>query len=194
MARVTPKVAAAILVTTVVVSAGVGFAWSRMNGADDSVVAEQAGVYDEPGSIATAPKLDGELLPDATIEDLDGNEHSARDLFGKPMVINVWASTCEPCKKELPEFAAVHTELGDQVRFIGLDYFDGAELAQQFAEEHGVQYELYLDNRQEFISELEIAVFPTTLLVSADGRILKQHIGALTGDELRATINETLLP
>ena len=110
------------------------------------------------------------------------------------MVINVWASTCEPCKKELPEFAAVHTELGDQVRFIGLDYFDGAELAQQFAEEHGVQYELYLDNRQEFISELEIAVFPTTLLVSADGRILKQHIGALTGDELRATINETLLP
>jgi len=194
MARVTPRTAAAILGVTLVASVGGGYAWSRINGTDDPVVeVETAGTYDQPsGGIPTAPKVAGDPLPAATLQDMSGNDIEISSLVGKPMVINVWFSTCEPCKKELRDFAAVHAELGDQVRFIGIDPQDTASKASSFAAEHGVKYELYLDDGS-FSASLKLAGYPSTLFVGADGHIVELHTGAFTADTLRAAITKDLL-
>ena len=110
--------------------------------ADDSVVIDTPGIYDEPGSIATAPQVTGDLLPTTELVDLDGQQLSSADLIGAPMVVNFWFKDCAPCAGELPAFAEVHAALGDQVRFVGIDPYDTAATAEDFARGKGVGYEL----------------------------------------------------
>ena len=111
MARVRIRTALLVLGGTVALSAIGGYGLSRANGtgdeADDSVSVAEAGIYDEPQTLPTAPQLSGDQLPEVTLVDLDGDEISTAALTGQPMVINFWFSTCAPCAKELPDFAAV---------------------------------------------------------------------------------------
>lgn len=196
MARVGPRVAAAVLVGTLLASAAAGYAWSRLNDteADDSARVSEPGVYEEPGAIATAPALAGAFLPDLELRTLSDEALDTAELLGRPLVMNFWFSTCEPCEKELPDFAAVHAELGDTVRFVGVNHFDPAGTAERFARDRGVRYELLLDPTAALVTELELANFPATLFVTADGRIAELHLGALDAAELRATIQEVLAP
>ena len=157
-------------------------------GSDDDVI--RFGSSD--GGIPTAPELEGDALPDVPVTTLDGEELSLRDLIGTPMVVNMWFSSCVPCKKELPDFAAVDAELGDSVRFVGLNLQDTPERAEQFAREAGVEYEIVLDPEQQSALALDVAVFPSTLFVDASGQIVELHQGALTADELREQIAESL--
>ncbi|MGD9701875.1 MAG: TlpA family protein disulfide reductase [Acidimicrobiia bacterium] len=197
MARVRPRPLIAALAVTLLVSALVGFVLSRGDEANDTVTdgvqLDTPGTFDEPsGGIPTAPDIGGETLPDVTVQSLDGSDLSLADLTGQPLVVNLWYSTCVPCKKELPDFAAVHQELGDEVRFVGLNLQDSADRAERFARDAGVGYEILLDPDQQTSLALDIAIFPSTLFVDSSGRIVELHQGALTADELRALIAETL--
>ena len=157
-------------------------------GSDDDVI--RFGSPDD--GIPTAPEVEGDQLPDVTVTSLDGQTMSLRDLAGTPMVVNMWFSSCVPCKKELPDFAEVDAETGDAVRFVGLNLQDTPQRAEQFARDAGVEYEILLDPEQESALELDVAVFPSTLFVDASGRIVDLHQGALTADELREQIAESL--
>ena len=103
----------------------------------------------------------------------------------------VHSCTCAPCAKELPDFAEVHNEVGDQVRFIGVNPNDSIEAMERFARERGVNYELYLDDFAEFTNAISAAAFPITLFVTPEGRIIEQT-GVLDADELRAEIDQLL--
>lgn len=163
---------------------------------DDTVpidaVLDNPGTYEVPGIGTNAPVM-GTRLPDVTVRDLDGNEVSTADLLGTPLVINVWFSTCQPCKREMPHLAQVDAELGDEVQFIGINPFDNAEGAAAFAEEFGVEYPTYLDTDGEFTSANGIATYPSTLFVAADGTIVRQKAGEVTLDELRQLVETELL-
>jgi thiol-disulfide isomerase/thioredoxin len=108
------------------------------------------------------------------------------------MVINVWGSTCGPCKKELPDFAKVQQVYGDQVRFVGIDYLPPSDHEEKFARDKGVQYELLYDADGKFIAKVGIAAFPVTLFVTANGTIVKQT-GQLDEAKLTALIKSELL-
>lgn len=196
MARVRARPLIAALAVTLVVSALVGFALSRGERTDDTVGdavrLDSPGTFDEPAGIPTAPDIEGLRLPDITVRTLDGIDVSLAELSGQPLVVNLWYSTCVPCKKELPDFAAVHRDIGDQVRFVGLNLQDGADRAARFARDAGVGYEILLDPDQQTSVALDIAIFPTTLFVDGSGRIVELHQGALTAAELRALIADEL--
>jgi thiol-disulfide isomerase/thioredoxin len=169
-----------------------------LNSDDDSdtvpidAVLDTPGTYEVPGIGTNAPVV-GNLLPDVIVRDLDGNDVSTADLLGTPLVINVWFSTCQPCKREMPHLAQVDAELGDEVQFIGINPSDTAEGAAAFAEEFGVEYPTYLDTDGDFTSANGIATYPSTLFVDADGTIVRQKAGEVTLDELRQLIDEELL-
>ena len=196
MARVRARPLIAVLAVTLVVSALVGFALSRGDQTDDTageaVRLDTPGMFDEPGAIATAPEIVGLRLPDVTVRTLDGSDVSLGELSGQPLVVNLWFSSCVPCKKELPDFAQVHRDIGDEVRFVGLNLQDRPDRAERFAREAGVGYEILLDPDQQTSVALDIAIFPTTLFVDGSGRIVELHQGALTADELRALIADKL--
>jgi len=187
------RVLAASLGVAALISVGGGYLVSQT---DESESTESDVVLDTPGveqipSIGTNAVVEGEPLAITTLLDNDGNELSTADLIGRPLVINVWNSTCAPCKRELPAFAAVHGELGDRVRFVGVNNLDTPEVNESFARERGVGYELLRDVDDGFASTAGIATLPVTLFVAADGTIMRQT-GVLEEDELREYAEELL--
>lgn len=155
---------------------------------DGDVVLDEPGVYQEPVDGVNAD-VSGDLLPDVALADVDGGEVRLSTYRGEPLVVNLWFSNCPPCQRELQDFADVHAEVGDRVRFIGVDPFDTVETMQRFAAARGVSYELLRDPERAFTNEIGVVAFPVTLFVDEAGRILRQT-GEVDADELRAVIDE----
>ena len=180
----------------IVVSIVGGYALSRAGDDSSSGSSDDVVVLDTPGtaqipSIETNPQVSGDALPVVDLETNDGETISTADLLGRPMVLNFWYSTCAPCKKELPAFAAVHAEFGDRVRFVGVNPYDVPEVNESFARDKGVQYELLRDPDGAYQSAIEIATAPFTLFVAADGTIVRQT-GVLEEADLRQYVEELL--
>jgi peroxiredoxin len=158
--------------------------------ADDQVSYSSPVVAQIP-SIGTNAQVEGDPLPDITVQDNDGNDVALRGLIGTPLIINFWYSTCGPCKVELSGFGAVHAQLGDQIRFVGVNPSDTPEVNVSFAAQRGVRYELLRDPDGAYRDAVGIATAPVTLFVAADGTIVRQT-GVLDQDELRQYANELL--
>lgn len=188
------RVLIASLGAAVVVSILGGWAISR--GDADDVASEDDITLGTPGvvqipSIETNASVAGTQLPTAMLEDNAGTSVSTADLVGQPLVINYWYSTCVPCKKELPDFAAVHADLGDRIRFIGVNPFDTPEVNEAFARDRGVRYELLRDPGDSYGSTIGVATAPFTIFVRADGTIARQT-GVLDEETLRRYAEELL--
>lgn len=143
-------------------------------------------------SIGTNAAVTGRTLPHVDIQTLAGDNFATADLVGRPLVVNFWYSTCAPCKRELPAFAAIQAKLGDQVRFVGVDTFPPSDKEEAFARDRGVKYELLYDPNGELTSAVGIANSPQTLFIDAEGTIVDQT-GELTADKLEALIRTKLL-
>jgi cytochrome c biogenesis protein CcmG, thiol:disulfide interchange protein DsbE len=129
-------------------------------------------------------------LPDVTVRSLDdgGSALDVGALRG-PAVVNLWATWCAPCRKELPAFQQVSGARPD-VRFIGVDIAEEPAAAQAYLSGLGVTFDQYLDDRGELTDALGTAVLPVTLVVDRDGRIATEHIGPMTVADLQRAIGE----
>jgi thiol-disulfide isomerase/thioredoxin len=151
----------------------------------------QPGAVVEPGTFPVAKEVQGTALPDDTFERLAGDGRTSfADYRGTPLVVNVWAAWCPPCQQEMPDFEQVHQAMGDRVRFVGLDRADSRSDAQDFAKQRNITYDLLFDPDDTFAPQMGVAVMPTTLLVSADGVVVKTLAGSVSADELTAAIQE----
>jgi peroxiredoxin len=155
---------------------------------DGEVVLDVPGVYQEPVDDVNAD-VAGEVVPDTALVDVDGAAVRLGDHRGTPMVVNLWFANCPPCRRELSDFAAVHAEVGDRIRFVGIDPFDTVDAMQRFASERGVEYDLWRDPDRDFTTAIGVVAFPVTLFVDEAGRIVRQT-GELDADGLRAAIDE----
>ncbi len=185
----TVRVRLAVLAAAVGISAIGAVIWSNVAGSDakPDAVLDQPGEYVQPGD-STNPPLPTDELPALTLSDASGRPvELAPD--GRPMVVNLWFSTCAPCAKELADFAAVHGEVGDAVRFVGVDPFDTPGAMTRFATDRGVTYELLRDPSESLGRDLGVVAYPVTLFVAADGTIL-HSTGPIDADRLRARIDE----
>lgn len=155
---------------------------------DGEVVLDEPGLYQEPLDDVN-DDVAGEPLPDVALVDVDGNEVRLSTYRGEPLVVNLWFSNCPPCQRELADFATVHAEVGDRVRFIGVDPFDTVEAMRRFADRRGVSYDLLRDPEQAFTNEIGVVAYPVTLFVDDRGMIVRQT-GAIDADQLRDSIAE----
>jgi len=181
-----------LLVAAVLVAVG-AVVWTRLAADDDASSGDEVrldtpGAYMEPGG-PTNPPLPTDELPDVELVGADGSAVRLGDGDDRPMVVNLWYSTCPPCARELADFADVESELGDQVRFVGINPYDTAAAMERFAADRGVQFELLRDPEFAFADELRIVAYPVTLFVDADGRIL-ERTGPIDDGELRQEISE----
>ena len=151
---------------------------------DGTFVLDQPGVYSEP---VTTIDQSGRPLPDVRLSDAAGQPVALQSFVGKPLVVNIWYSTCVPCARELRDFAEVSRELGDAVQFVGVDPVDDTAKMLEFADARGVEYPLLMDSDGELVTTADVAAFPTTLFVSPDGEIVHQT-NAIAADDLRQAI------
>lgn len=153
-----------------------------------------------PGSRA-APTADapsgrdaaGRPVPGHMFERFDGTAATLSDYRGRPLVVNFWASWCPPCVAEMPDFEAVHQQLGDQVAFLGVNLTDDPAAGDALARRTGVTYDLARDPNGQLFEAMGGFSMPTTFLVSAEGRIVEQRNGQLSRSQLERLVDEKLL-
>ena len=138
-----------------------------------------------------------QAAPDFSMVDNDGNAVRFSSLFGKPIVLNFWASWCPPCRIEMPDFDRVWKELGtggtNEVYFVMLNLVDGrretVEIAQRYINEHGYSFPVYFDVHQEGARAYFIRSIPTTIFIDRDGNIINGIQGAINEQTLRRGID-----
>ena len=131
---------------------------------------------------ASEPENTGETqaeqtqAPDFTVYDLEGNEVRLSDFFGKPIVLNFWASWCGPCKMEMPDFQAKYLELGEKVQFLMINMTDGSretvKSASEFVAGEGYTFPVFYDTRSSATMTYGVYSLPTTFFIDGEGNVI----------------------
>jgi len=127
-------------------------------------------------------------LPALQLGDLDGRAVDVESLRGQPTVINLWATWCGPCRREMPVLAEAQRTM-PQVRFVFADQGESAATVRQFlqAQQLTLQHVLTDENLQ-LSNYYNVRGYPTTLFIDARGRLRDTHMGELS----RATLADRL--
>ncbi len=142
----------------------------------------EAGIADCPGGKAAAATDNG--LPEVTLSCLGGANSVTMSGLRGPLIINVWAQWCGPCRQEAPILAEVSAQAGENLAFMGVIYNDPRpDYALEFAQAAGWRYPQVLDPEKSLQAPLKIAGPPTSLFIDGDGRIAYRHIGPFTSAE-----------
>ena len=103
---------------------------------------------------------------------VDAFEARMNDLRGTPVVVNVWASWCGPCRLEFPFFQAQAIQRGDEIAFLGVDTEDSEDAAYTFLEELPLPYPSYFDPDGEIADDLDVGPgIPNTLFIDRSGEV-----------------------
>lgn len=121
-----------------------------------------------PPQLAALHRQANDLLPG----EVKAFEARLRQLRGHPVVVNKWASWCDPCRQEFPYFQKLSVELGRDVAFLGVDARDNREDALAFLREYPVSFPSYEDPDQKVAQVFKGHIaFPTTAFYDRDGRL-----------------------
>ena len=180
-----------LLIAAVVlaVSVGGGWLWSSASEPDLDARLTTPGEVPYP-TIATNSAVAGTSLPEVSLLTLDNKTIESITLIGKPLILNFWYSTCEPCRREMPVLAASAKTHSSLVRFVGINMNDSIETATAFVAKYNVLYDIMFDPSGSFIGALGIGTAPMTLFIDAQGIIVDQVAGEITADKLESLITK----
>jgi thiol-disulfide isomerase/thioredoxin len=131
-----------------------------------------------PGEVAI-----GQSLREAPLHGLNGPPRRLSQFRGKPLIINVWASWCGPCRQEMASLDRLAwLELAREFNIIGISTDDYPERAQAWLKDSHATISQFIDARLQMENMLGASRLPLTVLVSADGRVLEKIYGSRQWD------------
>lgn len=131
-------------------------------------------------------------VPDVPLTDWDGNTVQLSDYFGKPIVLNFWASWCGPCKSEMPDFQKVYEELGEDVHFLMVNVTGGQETvdtAKNFINKLGYTFPVFFDVSGAAAYTYSTYSIPTSFFINQEGKLVTYAKGAISEELLRKGID-----
>jgi len=131
-------------------------------------------------------------LPDLGLTTLDGTPVNLRSYTGKPVVLNIWATWCPPCVREMPVLEQAQQDY-PQLQFLFTNLGEDPIAVESFLRELGVELDNVLLDRQNAISQHYGSLgLPTTLFIDAQGQLRDSHLGELSTASLKDKLNRLL--
>ncbi|UZQ85235.1 TlpA family protein disulfide reductase [Thermoclostridium stercorarium] len=121
---------------------------------------------------------------DFTVYDSEGKEVNLSDFFGKPIIINFWATWCPYCIQEMPLFEQGFSKYKDDIHFMMVQSIDGIkdtkEKGEKFINDNGYTFPVYFDLDLDATATYQAYSLPTTVFIDRDGYLKAYHRGMLT--------------
>lgn len=147
---------------------------------------EDSASNEEPETEDTATQRQEAI--DVKFYDSEGASVNLSDFYGKPVVMNFWATWCGYCKEEMPDFQEAFDEYGDKVNFLFINSTDGQretrEKATAYLDEQGYTLPAYYDEDLEAVYTYSVNSLPTTILLDKEGRIAGYAPGLMPKETL----------
>ncbi len=152
------------------------------NAPADAAQADAATPSDPPkgaeNAVGDAPEFSGETLR--------GKPFDLAELRGDVVLLNVWASWCEPCKEELPTLGDLYRERGHEgLRVVGvsIDAPRAHDEVRRLVQTYRVPYPIVLDPKSRIVKTLKVNGYPTTFIIGRDGRVRWRRDGLIERDD-----------
>lgn len=142
-------------------------------GEEASPAPDYSKLADAPAPLAALYKQGNQLLPGG----LDAYDGRIAGLKGYPVVVNVWASWCGPCRVEFPYFQRLSAKLGRKVAFLGVNSEDNDDAAKTFLSDHQIPYPSYTDHDAAIANDLGGRGYPRTAFYDSSGELTELHSG-----------------
>ena len=140
----------------------------------------------------TTPEQNPNQALDFTVQDWEGNMVKLSDFFGKPIVLNFWASWCPPCKAELPDFDDACKKYDGEVVFLMVNMTDNqmetVEVAKDFIKTYGYDFPVYFDVDYQAAMVYGVRSIPQTYFINAEGEAVATATGMISASQLEQGI------
>ncbi len=154
---------------------------------------------------AKSNKNEDVKVPNIVLQDQYGKKHNLADYKGKVVVINFWATWCGYCVREMPDFEKVYKEFGSNSKDVIIIGIAGPksklnannvdvskEEITAFLKKKNITYPTLMDETGKTFADYGVRAFPTTYVINKKGFLEGYVSGAITADQLKKAINETL--
>jgi len=142
----------------------------------------------------TPHPLRGAPAPDFSLAARGGAPASPNAYAGKVVLLDFWATWCQPCRASFPEYQALLASYGERVIVVGISEDDEQDGIERFAEETGALFPLAWDADKSVAQRYQISSMPTLFIIDGSGLVRYVHAGFRAGDEasIRAAIDSLL--
>ncbi len=131
---------------------------------------------------------------DFQVLNIEGEKVSLSNYFGRPIVVNFWATWCNPCKQELPEFQEAYKKYNKDVEFLMVNLTDGyndtVKNVKEFVNKNNYSFPLYFDTQNSAGNAYNVYSIPQTLFINKDGKVLKSYKGMISKQNLERYIKK----
>lgn len=122
----------------------------------------------------------GQLAPDFTLQNMQGEEVTLSDLRGKRVVLNFWATWCPPCEAEMPHMQKYYEQYKkeDNVEIIGVNLTyanEKVERVEQFLKSYNISFPILLEQNEMVAQQYQIITIPSTYMIDTKGKIQKNN-------------------
>jgi len=148
----------------------------------------------QASAAASSLNFAGQMAPDFGLESLDSKTVHLSDFRGKAVLLNFWATWCQPCKIEMPWFEQLQKEYGPeglQVIGVAMDDADKEDIA-KFAKKLGIDYPILLGKESVGEDYGGVQFLPATFYVGRDGKVVDKVFGLKGRDEIEDNIKKAL--
>lgn len=176
----------------VLVLAVAGILYTRLApGAENEQLAQNPAQSQDGSASASSQSTPAPSFP---MEDAQGNTVQLSDFLGdKPVFLNFWASTCSPCKQEMPDIQKLYEQYGEEIHFIlvnvGAAMNDTREKAEAYLSEEKFTFPVYYDIDYQAITTYGINSFPFSIFIDAQGNLVTYGSGMLSASLLQKGLN-----
>jgi thiol-disulfide isomerase/thioredoxin len=128
-----------------------------------------------------------------SLQSLDGEEVSLSDLNGQVVLVNFWASWCEPCRDEIPDLEAAYQKYHDEgFTILGINVQESPDTVKEFVARLGITYPVLLDVDGRVLKEYRSGGLPISLVLDRNGVIRARQTGYLSAAQLETYLAQVL--